>query len=123
MFILFFLLAAVVTTVFSLPATITDPIKELSKFFIVMAMAAIGMKCLLLAVVFLSCFYASDELTVIMDILLAVCAFFSTFIMLKLARRGLEAFRDYRAQKKAGVEEPVFHKSCLSDDSGVSSWD
>ena len=38
-----FLLAAVVTTVFSLPATITDPIKELSKFFIVMAMAAIGM--------------------------------------------------------------------------------
>ena len=43
MFILFFLLAAVVTTVFSLPATITDPIKELSKFFIVMAMAAIGM--------------------------------------------------------------------------------
>ena len=28
---------------FSLPATITDPIKELSKFFIVMAMAAIGM--------------------------------------------------------------------------------
>ena len=86
-------------------------------------MAAIGMKCLLLAVVFLSCFFASDELTVIMDILLAVCAFFSTFIMLKLARRGLEAFRDYRAQKKAGVEEPVFHKSCLSDDSGVSSWD
>lgn len=41
-FILFFVLASVVTTVFALPAVVTAPIKELSKFFIVMAMAAIG---------------------------------------------------------------------------------
>ena len=41
-FIVFFVLASVVTTVFSLPAVVTAPIKELSKFFIVMAMAAIG---------------------------------------------------------------------------------
>lgn len=41
-FILFFVLASVITTVFSLPVGITAPIKELSKFFIVMAMAAIG---------------------------------------------------------------------------------
>lgn len=42
-FILFFLLAAVITTVFNLPTTVTDPIKTLSKFFIVMAMSAIGL--------------------------------------------------------------------------------
>ncbi len=82
-----------------------------------------GMWVLLLAVVFLSSFYASDALVVIMDILLAVCAFFNTFIMIKLARHGIEAFRDYRRQKAEGVEEPVFHKSCLSDDSGVTEWD
>ena len=41
-FILFFILASVITTVFSLPTSVTAPIKELSKFFIVMAMAAIG---------------------------------------------------------------------------------
>ncbi len=41
-FILFFVLASVVTTVFALPTAVTAPIKELSKFFIVMAMAAIG---------------------------------------------------------------------------------
>lgn len=41
-FILFFVLASVVTTAFALPAAVTAPIKELSKFFIVMAMAAIG---------------------------------------------------------------------------------
>lgn len=42
MFVLFFVLASVITTVFQLPVSITAPIKELSKFFIVMAMAAIG---------------------------------------------------------------------------------
>ena len=41
-FIVFFVLASMVTTVFSLPTAVTEPIKELSKFFIVMAMAAIG---------------------------------------------------------------------------------
>lgn len=41
-FIVFFVLASVVTTVFSLPAEVTAPIKELSKSLIVMAMAAIG---------------------------------------------------------------------------------
>lgn len=41
-FILFFVLASVVTTVFSLPTEVTAPLKELSKFFIVMAMGAIG---------------------------------------------------------------------------------
>lgn len=42
-FVLFFLLASIVTTVFNLPAAVTGPLKELSKFFIIMAMAAIGM--------------------------------------------------------------------------------
>ena len=41
-FVLFFVLASVVTTVFQLPAAVTAPIKDLSKFFIVMAMAAVG---------------------------------------------------------------------------------
>lgn len=42
MFVLFFVLASVITTVLQLPASVTAPIKEMSKFFIVMAMAAIG---------------------------------------------------------------------------------
>lgn len=42
-FVLFFVLASVVTTLFQLPGTVTGPLKELSKFFIVMAMAAIGL--------------------------------------------------------------------------------
>lgn len=42
-FVLFFVLASVATTVFNLPSFVTGPLKELSKFFIIMAMAAIGL--------------------------------------------------------------------------------
>lgn len=42
-FIIVFLLAAIVTTVFDLPVYITGTIKEISKFLIIMAMAAIGL--------------------------------------------------------------------------------
>ena len=41
-FILFFVLASILTTVFALPSAVTGPMKEISKFLIVMAMAAIG---------------------------------------------------------------------------------
>ncbi|WP_334160328.1 YeiH family protein [Muricomes intestini] len=42
-FVLFFALASVVTTVFQLPAEAIAPLKDLSKFLIIMAMAAIGL--------------------------------------------------------------------------------
>jgi uncharacterized integral membrane protein (TIGR00698 family) len=42
-FVLYFLLASVITTIFNLSPAITDPLKWLSKFFIIMAMSAIGL--------------------------------------------------------------------------------
>lgn len=41
-FVLYFLLASIITTAFALPHSITVQTKELSKFFIILAMAAIG---------------------------------------------------------------------------------
>nr|WP_288826159.1 YeiH family protein [uncultured Clostridium sp.] len=41
-FVLYFLFASIITTVFALPNSLTGHIKELSKFFIILAMAAIG---------------------------------------------------------------------------------
>ena len=42
-FVLFFVLASIITTLFQLPAEVTAPLKDLSKFLIIMAMAAIGL--------------------------------------------------------------------------------
>ncbi len=78
---------------------------------------------LVIAVVFISAFYASDELFVVVDIMLAICAFANTYFLFKLGGRALEAYRDYAEQKRAGVSEPVFRRSCLSDSTGVTEWD
>lgn len=50
-FVIFFILASVITTVFALPATVTVPLKTLSKFMIVLAMAAIGFNTNLLKLI------------------------------------------------------------------------
>ncbi len=50
-FVLFFVLASVLTTIFNLPPALTAPLKELSKFLIVMAMAAIGLNTNLIKLV------------------------------------------------------------------------
>ncbi|HBD00683.1 MAG TPA: putative sulfate exporter family transporter [Lachnoclostridium sp.] len=41
-FVLFFLLASIITTVFPMPVSIVSSLKDLSKLFIIMAMGAIG---------------------------------------------------------------------------------
>ncbi len=57
------------------------------------------------------------------DTFMALMATVNMIIVLLLSRQVFEAYADYRAQKRAGVEEPVFHKSALSDSSGVTEWE
>ena len=81
------------------------------------------------------------QILVIVDAFLAACvtdvnimdAFSDTFMALMasvnmilcalLSRKAFEAYADYRAQKKAGIEEPVFHRDTLSDATGVTEWE
>ncbi len=85
--------------------------------------AKAGLIALTLAVVFLSAYFGTDGLYAIMDVLLAVCGVVNCIVMFKLGKYALEAYDDYRRQKSEGTENPVFHKSCLSDPSGVTAWD
>ena len=93
------------------------------KFITQKRSAKIGLVLLTIAVVFFSAYFGSDGLYAIMDVLLAICGIVNCYVMFKLGRYAYEAFVDYRKQKKAGIEDPVFHKSALSDPSGVTEWD
>lgn len=84
--------------------------------------ARVAMCVFLLAVVFLSGFYASDALFAIVDILLAVCGVINCLVMFKLGGRAVEAYRDYRRQRSEGVETPEFRKGCIVDDEGLTEW-
>ena len=57
------------------------------------------------------------------DTFMALMASVNMILVVLLSRQVFEAYADYRNQKKAGVEEPVFHKSCLSDSTGVTEWE
>lgn len=59
----------------------------------------------------------------ISDTFMALMATVNMIIVLLLSRQVFEAYADYRKQKKEGVEEPVFHKSALSDSSGITEWE
>ena len=78
---------------------------------------------LTIGVVFFSAYFGSDGLYAIMDVLLTICGAVNCIVMFKLGKYALEAYQDYREQKAAGVKDPVFHKSALSDPSGVTEWD
>ena len=57
------------------------------------------------------------------DTFMALMATVNMILVVLLSRQVFEAYADYRKQKKAGIEEPVFHKSCLSDSTGVTEWE
>lgn len=85
-------------------------------------MAQMWMRVVLLVVIFISSLIASDDLYTVVDILLAVCAFVNTYVIIRLGGRALEAYRDYRRQKDEGVVNPEFHKSVMSDTTGMTEW-
>lgn len=57
------------------------------------------------------------------DTFMAAMAAVNMVIVALLSRKVFEAYADYRKQKKAGVEEPEFHKDVLSDTTGVTEWE
>ena len=83
----------------------------------------IALVIITIGIVFFSAYSGSEGLYAIMDVLLGVCGIVNCFVMFKLSKFAFEAFKDYRRQKAEGIEDPVFHKSVLSDPSGVTEWD
>ena len=81
-------------------------------------------RILVIAVAFVSaCVTEVDKMDLISDTFMALMATVNMMIIVLLSRRVFEAYADYRRQKKEGIEEPEFHKSVLSDDTGVTEWE
>jgi len=59
----------------------------------------------------------------ISDTFMAAMAAVNMVIVCVLSRQVFEAYADWRRQKKAGIEEPEFHKDALSNSDGVTEWE
>lgn len=80
-------------------------------------------RVLIIVVAFLSCLISTGLMDLICDTFMAFMGAVNIIVVALLSKKAMEAYKDYRSQKKAGIEEPVFHKDALSDATGVTEWD
>ena len=81
------------------------------------------LRVVVLLVVFASCTISTALMDLISDTFMAAMGAVNVVVVLLLTKPVMEAYRDYRRQKKEGIDDPVFHKDALSDSSGVTEWD
>ena len=81
-------------------------------------------RILVIAVAFIAAYTTNIALMdSISDTFMAVMGAVNMIVVALLSRKVFECYKDYRAQKKAGIDEPEFHRSSLSDDTGVTEWE
>jgi len=80
-------------------------------------------RVVIILVAFASCMINTGLMDLISDTFMAAMGAINVIVVALLSKHVMEAYRDYREQQKAGVEEPIFHKSALSDSEGVTEWD
>ena len=56
------------------------------------------------------------------DLFMALMAIVNLIAITLLGRNAFIALKDYQAQKKAGVIDPVFHPEMLADRHGIEVW-
>lgn len=83
----------------------------------------LAIRILIIIVAFVSCVAGADLMELICDTFMAAMGAVNMIVVAILGKKVFEAYKDYCDQKKAGVEEPVFHKDALSDSSGVTEWE
>jgi AGCS family alanine or glycine:cation symporter/putative sodium/glutamine symporter len=75
-------------------------------------------------VAFLSCLISTALMDLISDTFMALMGAINIIVIGLLSKKAFALYKDYRDQKKAGIEEPVFHKNDLfPDDDGITEWD
>lgn len=76
-----------------------------------------------LVIAFVSALHADIGLVdSICDTLMAVTAGVNIVVVAMLSGKAYACYKDYMAQKKAGIKVPVFHSSVLGEDDGITSW-
>lgn len=73
-------------------------------------------------VVFVCCLLGTNAIFALSDVVMGVIAVVNVPIMFLLSKKAIEVYKDYKSQRDAGIKDPVFHKSVLSDATGVTEW-
>ena len=81
-------------------------------------------RVIIIAVAFLSCLIDVSLMDLISDTFMALMGAVNMLVVLLLSPKAIAVYKDWRKQKNEGIEEPVFHKDVLGDDTdGITEWD
>ena len=74
-----------------------------------------AVRILVIAVAFLSCVISTGQMETICDTFMAAMGAVNMIVVFYLSKFVFRAYKDWREQEDAGVEDPVFHRSVVQD--------
>ena len=74
-----------------------------------------AVRVLIIAVAFLSCIISTGQMEQICDTFMAAMGAVNMIVVFLLSKFVFRAYKDWREQEDAGVEDPVFHRSVVQD--------
>lgn len=96
---------------------------EMNTRFLTRNKAAIPIfRILVVLVVLIACLISIDTVWDLGDLFMGIMCVLNISALVYICKYAFEALKDYKAQKAAGIEEPVFDPSCLSNQTGVTCW-
>lgn len=87
-----------------------------------------AVRVVVIVVAFVSCLIGVNMMETICDTFMAAMGAVNMCLVGLLCKFGFRAYDDWKKQRDAGIEEPVFHKECVEDlckkyDSQITEWD
>ncbi len=74
-----------------------------------------AVRILVIAVAFLSCIISTGQMETICDTFMAAMGAVNMIVVFYLSKFVFRAYKDWREQEDAGIEDPVFHRSVVQD--------
>lgn len=74
-----------------------------------------AVRILVIAVAFLSCIISTGQMETICDTFMAAMGAVNMIVVFYLSKFVFRAYKDWREQEDAGVEDPVFHREVVAD--------
>ena len=86
-----------------------------------------AVRILVIVVAFLSCAIGTGQMETICDTFMAAMGAVNMIVVFYLSKFALRAYKDWREQEDAGVEDPVFHrdvvKDLCNDKTNITEWE
>lgn len=81
------------------------------------------LRAAIIAVAFMSCLINTGLMELICDTFMAMMGAANMIVVALLSKQAISVYKDYHRQKDEGIKDPVFHRSVLENQTGITEWE